>query len=400
MASISFDTLLTIYRHTSFDAEGDEGVLSIATAEVLAAIAAIETDDIAFDDADIAILGGDVGSLAVGQKVRIRIGTPRHALGQLVRNLDKLLQTPGALIAEPSAYYVIDGGIEKGVSPLPPELINYRAILSLVALFAEAASYLDRTRQELVLFREGKFVVPVRYDARTVRKFSPDVANDLLDIFAEGLHKDQKLTILGEALFHISESQPASTRLTYLLLNIEAVLEEVRNGYKLFASSFSFAKIKSELETANVEYVSKIHKTLIDIQGQLLGIPVATVLVASQLEVAPLCGVEFWTNVAVVSGAWIFVVLLIFAIANQWMTLNSIAGEVERQKRKLVDDYAAIGDQFVGTFDGLLGRICWHRLALACVGLIAVTGAAAATVAFHFLSDVSVRGCLAVHFRG
>jgi hypothetical protein len=66
---------------------------------------------------------------------------------------------------------------------------------------------------------------------------------------------------------HIGEPQPAARRFPYLLENLDALLEEVSAGYRLFASSFSYAKIRSDVESARVEYVGKIHKTLIDIQG-------------------------------------------------------------------------------------------------------------------------------------
>ena len=56
------------------------------------------------------------------------------------------------------------------------------------------------------------------------------------------------------------------------------------------------------MEAAKVDYVAKIHKTLIDIQGQLLAIPVATIIVASQLKSNQTCGVDFWTNIAVLAG--------------------------------------------------------------------------------------------------
>jgi hypothetical protein len=168
-----------------------------------------------------------------------------------------------------------------------------------------------------------------------------------------------------------------------------------RNGYRLFASSFSYAKIRSDVEAAKVEYIGKIHKTLIDIQGQLLGIPVATIIVASQLKVAKDCGLEIWTNVGVLGGAWIFAVLLLIAIINQWLTLSAISGEIERQKTKLAADYAAISEQFLDIFKGLSSRIVWHRCALIGVGVIACAGAIFAFLVFARLTAVDPRSCWA-----
>lgn len=392
MPDFSFDQLLTIYRHTLFNAQGDEGTLSIASPEVLTILQAIDGDDRLTEDANLAALTDPKG-LIVGQDVRIRIGAPRLALGLLVRTFDDLLNAPEARLTEPKAYFVIDGRMEKGTAPSPAVQTGYRKVLEVVALLAEAASYLDRTRQELVFFREGKFVVPVKYRAETVVRFAHDTPDKLLELFKDDVHRDQKLAILAEAIAHTCEPQPLARRFTYLLDNIAAVAEEVRNGYRLFASSFSYAKIRSDLEAAKVEYIGKIHKTLTDIQGQLLGIPVATIIVASQLKVVTGCGLEFWTNVAVLGGAWIFLGLLLIAIVNQWFTLSSISDEIERQQTKLTADYAAISDQFVDIFVGLLGRVTWHRSALVGIGVIALLGAIFASWAFSHLTTPDLLAC-------
>lgn len=88
------------------------------------------------------------------------------------------------------------------------------------------------------------------------------------------------------------------------------------DGYRLFVSNFSYDKVISELELAKVEYTGKIHKAFTDIQNQILGIPVATVVVATQMKSAPQIGYEFWVNIAVLTGCWIFVMLVGLLICN------------------------------------------------------------------------------------
>ena len=57
------------------------------------------------------------------------------------------------------------------------------------------------------------------------------------------------------------------------------------------------------MEDARLDYLNKIHKTFIDVQGQLLGLPVATVVGSSQYKVTKSCGLELWADVAVLGGA-------------------------------------------------------------------------------------------------
>ena len=388
---LTFDRLVNLYRHIAFDPVGDEGTLFVATQELLSDIEAIENDDAFARAANISVLTDD--PLSVGQRVRVRVSAPRVGIGILVRTFDDLLKSP-ARLAEPQAYFIIEGQIERNTSPTPDLIVKYRRIVQLIEVLTRAAAYLDQTRLELVFFRQPKLVVPVRYDAANVSSFSVEAADEFLGLFADELHAEQKLTLLIEAIAHVTEAQPSTHRFAFLLQNLAEVSEEVRHGYRLFTSSFSYAKIKSDIENAKAEYISKVHKTLTDIQGQLLGIPVATIVVASQMRPATDCGLEFWTNVAVLCGAWIFFTLLCVAILNQWFTLSSIENEVTRQKDKLDRDFVAISEQFRPSFAAVSSRICWHRAALLGIGFIALIGALFATGVYHRLTSSSISACV------
>ena len=97
------------------------------------------------------------------------------------------------------------------------------------------------------------------------------------------------------------------------------------DGYNLFASSFSYDKIRDEVETAKVEYTGKIHKVFSDIQNQVLGIPIASIVVATQMKDAgakTATTYEVYVNSAVLLGCWIFVLLTGLLIWNQQHTLK------------------------------------------------------------------------------
>lgn len=394
MSELGFDRLLAIYRATRFDPRGEDGSLAIATGEVLTDLREIYTQPEIGKAAGIEPLS-DPAKLRIGDEVRIRVGPPRLSIGRIVRSLDELLESRRARLKEPDTYFIIEGALDHSTTPVPDEITRYRTALEIVALFVKAAAYLDEIREELVFIHEGKFVTPVVYNVALLKRLSMSDADRLLGHFADDVHIDQKLAILSESICRLSAPRSAASRFTYLLDNLDEMEKEVRNGYKLFASSFSYAKIRGEIEAARVDYVSKIHKTLIDIQGQLLGIPVATVIVASQLKTAKSCGLEFWTNIAILGGAWIFVGLLAIAIVNQWVTLGSISQEIDGQRKRLEQDYAAIAAQFMDLFSKLGGRICWHRAALIGIGVVAIAGAAFATYVFLRITPVEISTCIA-----
>lgn len=178
---------------------------------------------------------------------------------------------------------------------------------------------------------------------------------------------------------------------------VDDLATAVRSGYKLFASSFSYNKIRSEIEDARIDYTQKIHKTIVDIQSQLLGIPVATVVVASRMKAPTTCGAELLVNSAIPIGAWIFLVLLIVAIVNQWLTLGVIKAEIERQRSKMIADFPTVSDDFTGTFDALKGRIWWHRAGLVLVAFIGVGGAVAGTCFHNRIAAMTAQPCAATN---
>lgn len=384
MSRLRFEDLVGLYRNTQFgDEKAEDGVseLTVATQAIVDLLARVESDEDAAGDTGISLID-DIDKAVVGARVRIRVDAPRTGLGILARSMEGLLNSPGARVKEPSRYYLVDPQFSPGDENVPDEVARYRKAVALVGLFANAASFLDSTRGELVFVKNGRIVVPIRYGAADLASLATGDADRLLGQFADDLHKDQKLEILFEALVELCRAQPTDARFEYALRNLGHLADAVRDGYKLFASSFSYSKIRGELEGARIEYTQKIHKTIVDIQNQLLGIPVATVVVASQMKAPTACGPELWVNFAVILGAWIFVGLLVIAIVNQWLTLNVIKDEIGRQKKSLLANYPAVTEEFVGTFESLDSRIWWHHSGLVVIAAISVAGAIVAT-GFH-----------------
>ncbi len=389
---MTFDDLVEIYRHTRFGNDG-EGTLAIASQAMLDNLRAIEADPQLYDDAQVGLL--DDAPPILGAEVRVAIGHPRHALGLLVRDFDALFQTPRAAFEEPARYFVIDPGYASGDFPAPPALVRYRALLDVIAILRNAASYVDEVQRELVFIGSEKTVVPIAFRAADLGPNVEAHAARLKRIFDDPLHGDEKTEILATAVIQLVGGLRAAVRFGHLVRNLDTVCDEVEKGYRLFVSSFSYSKIRDDVETARIDFVGKIHKTIVDIQGQLLGIPIATIVVASQLKAAPECGLPFWTNAAVLLGAWIFVALLAIAIVNQWHTLSVLETEIQRQQQRLTDDYALVSGQFADQFADLIGRIWWHRLALGGVGGVAGAGALLASVAFLMLTAKGSGACVA-----
>ncbi|WP_060605958.1 hypothetical protein [Aureimonas altamirensis] len=193
------------------------------------------------------------------------------------------------------------------------------------------------------------------------------------------MHLEPKLTILSEAVIDLVAGLLASQRFRYIIREVVGLAERVSAGYVLFASSFTYSKIRQEVESAHAEFIARVHKTFVDIQGRILAIHLATIVVASQLKPADDCGIEVWTNLAVVGGAWIIVLFLIASIVNQWLTLNAVTFEFKRQQRRLLKEFDQVKANFDTAFTQLSSRALWHRVVFVVIGVIGVGGASFAT---------------------
>tara|TARA_R110002074_G_scaffold395382_1_gene583721 strand:+ start:2259 stop:3461 length:1203 start_codon:yes stop_codon:yes gene_type:complete len=390
MARLTFDDLVLIYRNTQFDGHGG-GVLTIADDEIAALLRAIEADERLYDDAQLSLV--DAADPIVGTDVKINISSPKLSLGILASNFDSLFQSPKATFTEPTNYYVIDEGYAIGDQPLPEILTRYRALLSAVSILRDAASYADDVQRELVFIGTEKVILPIHFHSSDLSASLEEQAGRLIRIFNDPLHGDEKAQLLSATVMEIASSQRLRRRFIYLIENLDRVCDEVEKGYKLFASSFSYSKIRNDVEAARLDYINKIHKTIVDIQGQLLGIPIATIVVASQLKPSTNCDATFWANSAVLLGAWIFVVLLTLAVMNQWHTLATLSDAINNQRTRLLDDYAAVSNQFSDVFVSLQKRIRWHRKVLGCVVLCAFFGALLASFAYVVLTKSGMGTC-------
>lgn len=390
--TITWADLLDIYQNCVW-VDDHTANLTIVSGSIASTLKLIETSDRAYHEADIALLDEEA-QLAVGSDVEVRVGSPHRSLGLLVKDWDALLASSFSRMREPSAFFIRSDMTHNATLPPTETLLRYRSTMKLVKLLSESALFADQQQAKLVYFADARIEVPVKFAASDLR--SIDSAQvDLLAKALEGeIHAEQRLGILADAVVEIVSSQSAAGRFHYLMQNVDELVRRVNDGYRLFASSFSYSKIRNELEKTQAEYVARIHKTFSDIQGQLLVLPVASVVVATQLKAPTVCGPELLANVAVVCGACLFAALLVASCINQWMTLAAISSELKGQRTRLNAEFSEIKDLFTGSFDALDGRIRWHRWVMVLIIGLSVFGAGFTVRAYVVLTDVDAWSCL------
>lgn len=316
----------------------------------------------------------DPATFKVGQSVKVSV-SPRLGFGLLKHDIGDMLEgSRKARIKEPSFFLMGEGLSSTDHVDDDNAISRYRVVLQFIQVLKQSAAFLDQDEPSLIFIKEGKFELPIEYGAEDIKNLPVQEVKKLLVILPEDIHEKQCASILAEAVITLTEHLASDQRFKYLLANASELRKKFEQGYQLFAAGFSYEKVRDQVEAARVEYSGKIHKVFSDIQNQLLSIPVATIVVATQMKDAKILGYEFWVNTAVLVGCWIFAILMIFLLHNQSHTLGVLRDEINRQKRQLSKEYAAVAHSFTNTFGYLSRRALTQRVILWVIDGLVVLG--------------------------
>lgn len=374
MSKVTFSKLVNVYRNLVFSQDASSGIIDLSDEELRETLLEL-LDENNLDDSGLSLVSENPENIKVGQKIELSVGEPRIGLGLLVRNLDELLDAPKSSFEERNNYFIIENKFFKEDTDVPDGVQRYRKLLCFIQLLRESAAYLEAEREELIFIHDGKFSIPIRYSNNDLLSIDFSFIEKVEESFIDDTHKGQKYAILADTIIGLIKGTPPTERFHILITHLPELLSKFIDGYNLFVSNFSYDKVRNELEAFRVEYTAKIHKVFSDIQNQMLSIPVATIVVATQMKSAPTLGDQFIINTAVLVGCWIFVLLVCLLIWNQKHTLDVLEQEIGRQKQ-LIAEKPIAEKLFIDIFKRLNIRlymqitILWIIGGVLCVGLI------------------------------
>lgn len=394
MSKVTFSKLVSIYRRMVFKQDARRGFLDLSNQDLRNTLLELISAD-NLDDSGLSLVSEEPDNIQVGQTVELFVGEPRIGLGLLVRNLQELLETTKASIEERKNYFIIENKFFKEDLSIPDEVQRYRELLSFIQLLRESAAYLEAEREELIFIHDGKFSIPIRYSLDDLLIIDFSIIKKIEGSFTDDTHKDQKHAILADTIIGLVKGTPPAERFHILLAHLPELLSKFIDGYNIFVSNFSYDKVRSELEAFRVEYTAKIHKVFTDIQNQMLSIPVATVVVATQMKSAQTLGDQLIINTAVLVGCWIFVLLVCLLVLNQKHTLDVLHQEIERQK-DLIAEKPIPEKLFDDIIKKLKTRLSTQRITLWVIGVVLCIGLVLAHVVYLILTPIA--WCYLVHF--
>lgn len=373
-----FNDLVSIYKATTFTPDSSSGVLTISEDSFLECLKDIIDNP---DDFGITI---ESGNLEVGENIIVNILPPKMRVGQFHWTFSDYLKNGKNRTKEASSYFIVEDRFYNRDQEIPLHVQKYRALLRIIALYKEASAYLDEPNCELVFVDSNVLKVPVNYTVADLAHINLDSYMSFLANFAEDTHKEQKLTILANSIKSICETKSKDYSFSYLINDFSQLEDSFNKGYRVFVSGFSYDKILDQLRVAKIEEMGKIHKVFSDIQNQALGIPVATIIVATQMKQAKGWDVQALVNTAVVLGALFFTAMILFVIFNQWQTLNAIADELNYKKEQAKNNYKSIYDDIKSTFRSLTVRLYTQKAVFGLLAIFVVVGIIL-TFKFYFM---------------
>lgn len=368
MSKERFNDLISIYQATTFEHGSRYGDLYIAD-ELMRSRLQTAIDD--RREYGISLCSGQV---AVGNTVRLYTEDPRIGIGILADSFSEILSFPKGLIREPRFYLLDSNWCSLDNDNTPLLVSKYRLTIEFINLLSKCSAYFDTDNQELIFIHDGKFSIPVKYSHTDLAALDIDRLSFLLTRFTDDIHKEQKLAILAKSLQEMTGTIESKLRFEYILSNIDDLKKRLDDGYRLFVADFSYDKVVNQLESAKIEELTKIHKVLTDIQNQLLGIPLATIVVATQLKETSEFNLAMLTNTVVLFGVWVFSILCLFLIRNQQQTLDTINDEISRKQTLIEKDFPSVLDVISSTFIDLKKRVDRQNFVLSAVQIIIAIG--------------------------
>ncbi|EOV5669111.1 hypothetical protein ACOQX5_003015 [Salmonella enterica subsp. enterica serovar Montevideo] len=299
----------------------------------------------------------DTGTIAPGNTIILRVTSPRSGLGLVFSTHEKLLNAPKHQCLEPANYFILETKFRNDDEDIPVFISNYRKILEFVNLLKEAAAYFDNSTCQLVFLKKEVIKLLPHFAAENVQNLQREYLDNLIACFNDDTHKDQKLDILIESIQAVSDGIDSPLVFAYLLDNIQRLHEKFLKGYRIYSSGFSYDKVMDQLRAAKVEEMGKIHKAFSDIQNHILGIPVASVIVATQFKVATKWSGQGITNTIILLGCIFAATLIWLALSNQMQSIKALGEEIEYKEKQINKEYSFIKDDVAGVFSSISARL-------------------------------------------
>ena len=390
MSQISREQLIDLYKKATFQEDYTKGQITVDSPSL------VQNLTLAFNSDITGWSQIGIDPITINQSYRFYHRIPRASdFGHIFNNMDQLCSNSFFKSKNNKKYFVINLKFDSGDSNKPQIIKNYETLLHFIRFLEKAAAFVDSTSSKMLFLEPEKMDLEIFYSSSDLINLDLESIGKIESYIFENTHESQKLAILSKAIVSQCKSEDFSNRFGKLLKSLKDIYETLDHDYAVFASSFSYDKLRSEIENSKLEEQVKIHKIITDIQNQILGIPVATVIVATQFKTQKQVDYnaiyQFSLNTGIFIGVFIFVLILWFLIKNQKESLLGLEKEILRKDLKFKLDspvvYKKIESSGKPPFKELFDRIDTQKKILNIISWIGVIGL---IVTFLIYSSITV----------
>jgi len=332
MTSLTRGQLIELYRKAQFSDNFTRGQITVDSPSL------VQSLTLAFENKEISGFTKLTGaSIQLNQTYNFYYDLHRRAeFGHIFKTVGELIRDKKFRADNTKQYYVLALKYDYNDLNKPEIIQKYEKLLSLITIMKGAAAFVDSFNSKMLFLNDNKQLElePI-YNKSDLDQLQQNQIDQIIGFINEDTHKKQKLAILSKAIIMECSNESFDRKFSVFLSKLEAVHKTLDHDYAVFASSFSYEKVRNEIENAKLEEQVKIHKVITDIQNQILGIPVATVIVATQFKTQKLADnnliYQFWVNTGIFVGVLIFSIFLWYLINNQKTSLKGIEEEINRK---------------------------------------------------------------------
>ena len=279
-----------------------------------------------------------------------------------------VFETLGALIqgsrrrTVPIVFTVRELGYTHGkTEPVPVAVRSYLDAVKFWNLLKLFADYEVSQSAVFIKSFESKVEIRPEYDADSLQPLVGLVEFSLA-YFETVHHRTEKRNIFRASLLEVCKGQLV-IRLAELLPKFDDLVDRVKTSYTLYTADFSFEKLRSEVDSKNVEDMLRLNKTLADIQNQLLALPAALLIAGAGVKP----GVTA-TNLTIWFGLTVFAWVMQKLVSNQQQSVTVIGQEVQLRIDKVVSQPPGISLLVLPLFTDLQTRLARQRKVLEKIG--------------------------------
>lgn len=291
---------------------------------------------------------------------------PGNANAFFAFSLDDLLEATSRQLNVPEHFCIADMNFIYGpdVQAIPLDVKNYLSACRLAKVLVSLSDHAITigSNPKAIFLHGEKLELTLSYNKSDLKELT-GLDQFIHDFVDTDLHNNQKTIIIKTCLLEmLKSSEIHALTLPALISRFKEFIERVRASYYLYVSEFSFEKIKEQVEKEVLDFTFKINKVLSDIQNQVLAVPVALILVGSQMKPSD---EALWQNTIIYFGSLIFGIIMAILIRNQRGTLSAIKKEMKSQwitinnkhrliQEKLGDLYGSLNKRYYSQYIKLL----------------------------------------------